>query len=170
MAFDTAGKRPPQQLAVAPGRHFFGHGVFSPEGRLMLATENDYETGCGVLGIYDAGAGGAYRRIGEFSTYGVGPHEVVLMPDGRTLCVANGGILTHPDYGKLQLNANDMQPSLAYIDMHSGTFQEQVFLAAALTPLDRKSGVRGRGMSERVKTCGRRNIKKKSKRRAMSTK
>src|SRR3546814_2863813 len=31
MAFDTAGKRPPQQLAVAPGRHFFGHGVFSPD-------------------------------------------------------------------------------------------------------------------------------------------
>src|SRR3546814_6417709 len=57
------------------------------------------------------------------------------MPDGRTLCVANGGILTHPDYGKLQLNANDMQPSLAYIDMHSGTLQEQVFLDAALNRL-----------------------------------
>src|SRR3546814_8763815 len=102
---------------------------------LLRSTETDYKTGCGVLGIYDAGAGCADRRMGEFSTYGVGPHEVVLMPDGRTLCVANGGILTHPDYGKLQLNANNMQPSLAYIDMHSGTLQEQVFLDAALNRL-----------------------------------
>src|SRR3546814_8704924 len=61
MAFDTAGKRTPQQLAVAPGRHFFGHGVFSPDGRLMLATQNDYETGLGVLGLLDPGARGAHR-------------------------------------------------------------------------------------------------------------
>ncbi|MFW7340074.1 DUF1513 domain-containing protein [Pollutimonas sp. H1-120] len=135
IAFDVAGDRPPQMLDVAPGRHFFGHGVFSPDGRLMAATENDYEAGRGVLGLYDAAEGGGYRRLGEISTQGVGPHEVVLMPDGRTLCVANGGILTHPDYGKLQLNADDMRPSLAYINMHSGDLLEQVFLDGALNRL-----------------------------------
>jgi hypothetical protein len=135
IAFDVDGKRPPQRLDVAPGRHFFGHGVFSPDGRLMAATENDYEAGRGVLGLYDASEAGGYRRVGEISTYGVGPHEVVLMPDGRTLCVANGGILTHPDYGKLQLNADDMRPSLAYIDMQSGELLEQVFLDASLNRL-----------------------------------
>ncbi|UYO95541.1 DUF1513 domain-containing protein [Pollutimonas sp. M17] len=135
IAFDAAGKRAPQTLDVAPGRHFFGHGVFSPDGRLMAATENDYEAGRGVLGLYDASQGGGYRRVGEVPTHGVGPHEVVLMPDGRTLCVANGGILTHPDYGKLQLNADDMRPSLAYIDMHGGQLLEQVFLDAGLNRL-----------------------------------
>ncbi|PAX95204.1 Tat pathway signal protein, partial [Bordetella pertussis] len=33
----------------------------------------------------------------------IGPHEALLLPDGKTVCVANGGILTHPDYGKLEL-------------------------------------------------------------------
>jgi hypothetical protein len=135
VAFDAEGKRPPLTLDAVPGRHFFGHGVFSPDGHLMVATENDYEAGQGVLGVYDASAGGNYRRAGEISTHGVGPHEVVLTPDGRTLCVANGGILTHPDYGKLQLNADDMQPSLAYIDMRSGELLEQVFLDTALNRL-----------------------------------
>ncbi|HWK70674.1 MAG TPA: DUF1513 domain-containing protein [Burkholderiaceae bacterium] len=135
MAFDAAGKHAPQTLDAASGRHFFGHGVFSPDGRLMVATENDYDAGRGVLGLYDASEGGGYRRVGEVPTHGVGPHEVVLMPDGRTLCVTNGGILTHPDYGKLQLNADDMRPSLAYIDMHGGHLLEQVFLDAGLNRL-----------------------------------
>src|SRR5690554_1726551 len=130
VAFDIKGKQATHTLQPADNRHFFGHGVFSPDGNFMVATENDYEAGHGVLGVYDASRGGNYRRVGEFLTHGVGPHEVVLMPDRRTLCVANGGILTHPDYGKLQLNADTMQPSLAYIDIVSGELLEQVFLPA----------------------------------------
>ncbi|CUI83189.1 Protein of uncharacterised function (DUF1513) [Achromobacter sp. 2789STDY5608628] len=85
-----------------------------------------------MLGIYDATPGGGYRRVGEFDSGGIGPHEVVLMPDGKTLCVANGGILTHPDYGKLELNLDTMRPSLAYIDTASGRLLEKVELAPAL--------------------------------------
>lgn len=135
LAFDVAGKSAPQALQAAAGRHFFGHGVYSPDGNIMVATENDYEAGRGVLGIYDAAEGAGYRRVGEYSSAGIGPHEVVLMPDGHTLCVANGGILTHPDYGKLQLNADSMQPSLAYIDLHTGVLQEQIFLSPELSKL-----------------------------------
>jgi hypothetical protein len=132
VVFDTGGKAPPRTIVPPEGRHFFGHGVFSPDGKRLFATENDYDAGRGVLGIYDASEAGACRRIGEFSTGGIGPHEVVLMPDGRTLCVANGGILTHPDYGKLTLNAADMEPSLAYIDMATGDLLEQHRLAPSL--------------------------------------
>src|SRR5690606_41790368 len=95
---------PPTPLQAAQGRHFFGHGVFLPDGQRMVATENHYEAGYGVLGVYDTSPGGNFRRIGEFETGGIGPHEAVLLNDGRTVCVANGGILTHPDYGKLELN------------------------------------------------------------------
>ena len=35
------------------GRHFFGHGVFSPDGKLLYATENDFEAARGVIGVYD---------------------------------------------------------------------------------------------------------------------
>lgn len=135
VSFDLAGKHPALPLQAAPGRHFFGHGVYSPDGNIMVATENDYEAGRGVIGVYDSSRQGEYRRVGEFSSAGIGPHEVVLMPDGCTLCVANGGILTHPDYGKLQLNADTMRPSLAYFDLDSGRLVEQVFLAPELHKL-----------------------------------
>ncbi|WP_033534594.1 DUF1513 domain-containing protein [Bordetella trematum] len=129
LSLDLRGRRAPQAIAAAEGRHFFGHGVYLPGGQLMVATENDYEAGRGVLGIYDVS--GAPRRIGEFDTGGIGPHEVILMPDGKTLCVANGGILTHPDYGKLELNLDSMQPSLVYLDAATGDLLERVELARA---------------------------------------
>jgi len=132
VAFSTDGTVEPITLDVAESRHFFGHGVYTPDGQWMLATENDFEAGRGVLGVYDASAGGGYRRIGEFDSGGIGPHEVVLLPDGKTVCVANGGILTHPDYGKLELNLDSMQPSLAYIDVSTGRLIERVALPAAL--------------------------------------
>ncbi|NYT69022.1 DUF1513 domain-containing protein [Pusillimonas noertemannii] len=132
IAFDLHGRDEPRALELADERHFFGHGVYTPDGKLLFATENDYEAGRGVLGIYDASDAGGYKRVGECPTGGIGPHEVVLMPDGRTLCVANGGILTHPDYGKLELNLDTMRPSLAYVDARSGRLLEQVFLPQEL--------------------------------------
>jgi len=132
VAFSLREGGEPKALPVPDERHFFGHGAFVDVGRLLVATENDFEAGRGVLGIYDASPGGAWRRVGEFDSGGIGPHEVVLMPDGKTLCVANGGILTHPDYGKLELNLDTMRPSLAYIDAASGQLLEKVELAPAL--------------------------------------
>lgn len=130
VAFDVDGRTEPQPIAPPPDRHFFGHGIFTPDGRLMLASENDFEAGRGVTGIYNAGGG--FRRLGEFPTAGIGPHEIVLMPDGRTACVANGGILTHPDYDRLKLNLDSMEPSLTYVEIASGEVMEQVKLAPEL--------------------------------------
>lgn len=131
LGFSLAGGEP-VALPLPEDRHFFGHGAYVQGGRLLAATENDFEAGRGVLGLYDATPGGGYRRVGEFDCGGIGPHEVVLMPDGMTLCVANGGILTHPDYGKLELNLDTMRPSLAYIDAKTGDLLEKVELAPAL--------------------------------------
>jgi len=131
-ALDLNGTTPPCIVVPAPDRHFFGHGVYVNDGRQLVATENDYENGRGVLGLYDVSPGGDYHRIGEFDTGGVGPHEVIAMPDGHTLCVANGGILTHPDYGKLALNLDSMAPSLAYVDVRSGNLLERIALPPEL--------------------------------------
>jgi len=131
-AFDLQGREPAAALPLPADRHYFGHGVYRDDGHLLFATENDFEAGRGVLGVYDASPGGAYRRVGEFDSQGVGPHEVLLMPDGRTLCVANGGILTHPDYGKLELNLDTMAPSLVYLDLASGAVVDRIALPAHL--------------------------------------
>jgi len=124
-----------EPLPLPEGRHFFGHGTFSADGALLYATENAYEEGHAVVGVYDASRGGRWRRIGEFDCAGIGAHEVVLMPDRRTLCVANGGILTHPDYGKRELNLDTMAPSLAYVDVRDGRVLETAALEPALHQL-----------------------------------
>jgi uncharacterized protein len=133
VAFDVEGSAPPQPFAAQPDRHFFGHGIFADDDRLLIATENDYDGARGVAGVYDVAGG--MKRIGEFATGGLDPHETVLMPDGRTLCVANGGVLTHPDYGKLELNVDTMAPCLAYVDVATGDLLETVALPADLHKL-----------------------------------
>ena len=115
VAFDLHARTAPQMIVAPPDRHFFGHGTFAADGKLLFATENAFDAGESVIGIYDAT--GSYRRIGEFSTHGVGAHEVLLMPDGKTLAVANGGIETHPDFPRQKLNLPTMDPSLAFFDL-----------------------------------------------------
>lgn len=107
-----------QPISSPDGRHFYGHGVFSKDGRWLLASENHYASGQGRIGIFDGKDG--YGRVGEFSSHGIGPHELHLLADGKTLVVANGGIQTHPDFGRKKLNLDSMQSSLAYIELHSG--------------------------------------------------
>ena len=118
LVLDLARRMRAGVFTAPPGRHFCGHGLYSPDGRFVYATENDYEGGRGVLGVYDAKAG--HRRIGELETYGIGPHEAVMMRDGRTIAVANGGIATHPEYPRQRLNLASMRPSLVHLDRATG--------------------------------------------------
>jgi uncharacterized protein len=131
-------------FAPPPGHHFHGHGFFSPDGRLLYASENGADEEHGTLGIYDVEAG--FIRVGDYSTGGIGPHEALLLPDGRTVVVANGGMLTHPDDERLVLNLATMEPSLAYIDLASGDVVERVSLAADLHQVSlRHMGIDGEG-------------------------
>jgi hypothetical protein len=123
VVFDPKGRDRPATIASAEGRHFYGHGVFSPDGKLLYATENNFDNAAGMVGVYDATD--AFRRIGEFPTHGVGPHELLLCPDGRMLAIANGGIETHPDFGRAKLNIATMQPSLAFVDGGTGALVEK---------------------------------------------
>jgi len=123
LAFEVHGGREPVLFTTPANRHFYGHGVFSRDGRLLYATEHDHETRRGLLGVYNATAG--FKRIGEIPTYGIGPHEVILLSDGKTLAVANGGIETHIETGREKLNVETMVPSLAFVDSASGALLAQ---------------------------------------------
>jgi uncharacterized protein len=106
------------QTVLAPaGRHFYGHGCFTADGRMLLATENDIATGEGMIALYDARN---YARIGDYSAGGIGPHDIALLPNGLAI-VANGGTRTHPDQGRTILNRDSMAPNLALVDPLRGT-------------------------------------------------
>jgi hypothetical protein len=118
LAFDVASGEVAKRFDSVSGHHFQGHGIFSPDGRYLFTAENHFAKGTGVVGIHDAADG--YKCIGELEAHGIGIHDLAFMPDGKTLALANGGILTHPDSGRAKLNLATMRPSLAYVEAASG--------------------------------------------------
>ena len=132
-SYSGDGRAAPYFFHARPDRHFYGHGVFSSDGRLLYTSENDFENGLGVIGVRDTTNG--YRQIGEFSSYGIGPHDITLLGDGTTLVVANGGIETSPETGRRILNLAEMSPSLVYIDCNNGDLIEKHSLSADLHQL-----------------------------------
>ncbi len=133
LAFDVHSRGKPTVFATPNNRHFYGHGVFSADGRLLYATEHDIDTRQGLLGVYNATSG--FARIGEIPTYGIGPHEVIMLSDGKTLAVANGGIETDVKTGRKKLNLDTMEPSLAFIDSKTGALLAQHMQNGALHKL-----------------------------------
>lgn len=131
---DCITGKPEAFLQTPDGRHFYGHGAFSADGNWLFTTENDYEAGQGRIGVWDVTAG--YKRADEFSSGGVGPHDIKRLPDSDVLVVANGGIDTHPDSGRTMLNIPTMAPNLTYFS--GGVVQE----AAELAPELHKNSIR----------------------------
>jgi len=125
LVIDTLAGAVVTEIPAARARHFSGHGLFVRGGDLLLTTENDEERHQGVIGIYDARAN--YARLGEFPTFGIGPHDLALLPDGNTLIVANGGIdKRHDDVGGRDLS--DIHSDLAYLDWQSEKLVERMTL------------------------------------------
>jgi hypothetical protein len=115
-------------LSAPDGRHFYGHGAYSADGDVLFTTENDFAAGQGRIGVWDATNG--YKRVDEWHSGGIGPHDVKRLPGTDTLVVANGGIDTHPDSGRTKLNIPTMKPNLAYI--RDGAVIETASLSGAM--------------------------------------
>ena len=115
-------------LSAQPGYHFSGHGAFSSDGDTLFTGEVSNETGQGFIGCWDRAAG--YRRTGQFSSGGIGPHEILRLADD-TLAVANGGIIAALDDDRTKLNLETMRPNLSYLDA-GGAMLEQVELPSDL--------------------------------------
>jgi len=110
----------------ATDRHMQGHGCFSADGNFIFCTESEISSGRGKVTVRDAQS---FELINEFDSHGIGPHEIALMPDGLTLVIANGGLLTHPDSGRKILNLESMRSSLTYIDSRNGALISEYFVA-----------------------------------------
>ncbi|MGH8355611.1 MAG: DUF1513 domain-containing protein [Pseudomonas sp.] len=112
---DTRNGRLLQTLDAPPQRHFYGHGVFHRSGDWLYCTENDTaDPGRGLLGVYRL-EGERLLRSAELPSHGLGPHQLLWLPDGETLVVANGGIRTEAD-SRAALNLEAMEPSLVLLE------------------------------------------------------
>lgn len=117
LVIDCVSGRVTHRLTAPPGRHFYGHGAFVADGEILVTTENHVESGTGRLGLWARSDG--YARLGEVASGGIGPHEILALPDD-SLVVANGGIRTHPDHGRDKLNLDRMRPNLSYLTLEGG--------------------------------------------------
>jgi hypothetical protein len=106
-----------QQWHSDEDRHFYGHACYSADGGTLFLTENDVATGEGLVTVRDAVD---LKVLAEYATHGIGPHELMMLADGKTLVVANGGILTLPETGRVKLNRGRIASSLVYLDSETG--------------------------------------------------
>ncbi len=123
---DYQQQRLVKRIIAGNDRHFFGHAIFSEDGRWLITTENEISSGQGRVVIRALAQD--YAIIADYPSHGIGPHELVQQPGSTVLSVANGGILTHPDRGREKLNLDSMQPSLVRLDLHNGNRLEQQIL------------------------------------------
>lgn len=106
-----------QRVPCSENHELGGHACFSADGQTLFVAESKATTGEGRISVRD---GHDYRLLDEYPSHGVGPHEILLMPDGRTLAIANGGLLTHPDNDHKVLNLETMRSTLTFIDSTNG--------------------------------------------------
>lgn len=122
MVFDYHTEQVIKLQLAQQARHFYGHGVYSHDGNYLFVTEGEKGTSRGIIGVYDVRD--QYKKINELSGFGVGPHEIILMPDGA-LAIGVGGVHTN---GRQPLNLNTMTPSLSYLSQ-DGELLDQVTLS-----------------------------------------
>ncbi len=106
-------------VVTAPsGRHFFGHGAFSRDGKTLLVAENNLTTLAGSIAHYDVA--GPIKRLGSLPLPGPGPHEITRAPQADLFAIALGGFETHPDYGRDPLNLHDFRSQVLLYDLLQG--------------------------------------------------
>ena len=100
-----------RRVAAAPGREFYGHSAFSPDGKLWYCTEAETGNGSydGVLSVRDANT--LELRDKMFPTHGVAPHDCILIDEGATVVITNGGG---------PVDHADEPASVAYVDVKTG--------------------------------------------------
>jgi hypothetical protein len=96
-------------------RSFNGHVIASADGRWLYTTETDIDTGASLVARRDARS---LETDAEWPTHGIDAHELIW--DGATLIVANGGVPTAPETGRVKRDLHTMDSSLVRLDGRTG--------------------------------------------------
>lgn len=117
---DLAARQVVRPIVSPAERRFYGHGAYSADGCLLYAAESLIDKDfAGVLSVRDAES---LRELGTVPTFGCSPHDCILIDEGKTLVVSNGG-------GPLE---GGDPPCVCYIDITSGKLLDKVVLDSPL--------------------------------------
>lgn len=115
MRIDGQGHVAAQAVPDDAGRTTFGgHVVASRDGRWLYTTETHSADRRGRIGVRDART---LRKVDEWLTQGIEPHQLLLDAEGQLL-VAHGGI--HRDDSDRKRDLDRMDSSLVRIDGRNG--------------------------------------------------
>lgn len=112
----TPGSKRAQWLWSPPDRRFNGHVIATASGSRLCTTETDLVTGLGLVALRDART---LQMLQEWPTHGIDPHQLLTEDDG-SLLVANGGVPTRPETGRVKLDRTGMDSSLVRLDGRDG--------------------------------------------------
>lgn len=118
LRWDAQGK-PLAWRWIEPRRAFTGHVI--SDGRTLYIAETDLDTGAGLIGVRDAQT---LEKRAEWPTHGIDPHQLVWDAAGNIL-IANGGVPTQPETGRLKRDLALMDSSLVRLDAKSGELRGQ---------------------------------------------
>lgn len=116
-----------------------GHAMLSADGQRLFTCETNPDTGDGWIGVRSPDT---LRRVGEFPSQGLDPHQMLLDGEGR-LWVANGGIPRLRDGRKTALER--MAPSLVQLAADDGRLLAQHRLDDARLSLRHMAWAEGGG-------------------------
>ncbi|NLQ18892.1 DUF1513 domain-containing protein [Marinomonas sp. M1K-6] len=120
--FDVSSNQKIKRIKPSKDHHFYGHALFTEDGKRLITQESHYPTGAGKIFIRDWPTG---NIVQSFSSNGIGPHESVFLNE-QVLVIANGGMMTHPDEDRNVLNLDTMQPNVTYLSLKDGQVLNQV--------------------------------------------
>lgn len=99
---------------IEPRRAFTGHVIRT--GDTLYISETDLDSGAGLIGVRDAKT---LEKRAEWPTHGIDPHQLVWNAAGNIL-VANGGVPTQPETGRVKRDLERMDSSLVRLDARTG--------------------------------------------------
>jgi len=132
LVFDTNSLEPIKFLRVnRKGWSGGGHAMYTADGKHLLISERypdsafsgDRKQHYGVITIRDADS---HEVVGEYSCYGIAPHEIALTRDGQYLAIANYGSTRPTGKGDNKLLPEIIEPSLTILEMSSGRLVEKI--------------------------------------------
>lgn len=119
--FDVSTHQNIMRIEPTQDHHFYGHALFTTDGKRLITQENHYPSGQGKIFVREWPSG---QVVQSFSSNGIGPHESVLLND-QVLVIANGGLMTHPDEDRKILNLDTMKPNVTYLNLKDGSVLNQ---------------------------------------------